>query len=67
MTDAKARICLYGPAEVVVHLAAFERAGGAILTPDQHNLFAALVSRMRDDSSIEQTDLESILVLQQAT
>jgi len=66
ITDAKARICLYGSPDVVRQLAAFDKAGGAIVTPEQHDLFATLVLTMRGDSKVRREDLERVLFTNRA-
>ena len=67
VADAKARICLYGSPEVIASLATFENAGGAILNPQQHELFASLVLAMRGDSKVPRRDLELLLFGNRAT
>lgn len=48
--DAKCRICLYGPLEVVQAFADFERIGAIMTTPEQAEAFTKMVAAMRADS-----------------
>ena|SRR5215218_2252037 len=59
--DAKTRVCLYGSQEVIALLAAFEKEGGVISTPQQHSAFVRLVQAMRLNSRAEISDIELIL------
>ena len=59
--DAKTRICLYGSQEVIALLAAFEKEGGVINTPQQRSAFVRLVKAMRLNSRAEIADIELIL------
>lgn len=43
VADAKTRICLYGSQKVIALLAAFEKEGGVINTPQQRSAFIHLV------------------------
>ena len=58
ITDAKARICLYGTNSVLKELAAFERLGGQIATDDQVKTFIGLLKVMRGDRKTNELDLE---------
>ena len=59
--DAKTRICLYGSQKVIALLAAFEKEGGVIDTPQQRSAFVRLVQAMRLNSGAEIADIELIL------
>jgi hypothetical protein len=59
--DAKTRVCLYGSQEVIALLAAFEKEGGIINTPQQRSAFVRLVQAMRLNSRAEISDIELIL------
>jgi hypothetical protein len=59
--DAKTRVCLYGPQEVIALLAAFERAGGIIGNAGQRQAFVRLVLAMRGNSKAQIADLDVIL------
>jgi hypothetical protein len=48
--DAKCRICLYGPANIVQAFADFERLGATMKTPEQMGTFTKMVAAMRSDS-----------------
>ena len=50
LTDAKARIAIYGSKEVIKTIASFWRAGARIETPEQSQLFVAICQAMRKDS-----------------
>jgi len=54
-TSAKTRISIYGSADVVAALAAFEKAGGQIGSDDQRAAALALISAMRAESVGETT------------
>jgi len=62
-TDAKCRICLYGPVEVVDAFAAFERAGAAVATEPQRTAFLNLVRTMRKDSGSREVPADDHLHL----
>jgi len=49
-TDAKCRICLYGPLAVVDAFAGFEQLGATLETPAHRNAFIRMVAAMRSDS-----------------
>ena len=48
--DAKARICLYGSAEVIKEFAAFEQLGALLSSPSEQRCFVAMIAEMRKDS-----------------
>lgn len=64
--DAKCRISLYGAPAVISAFAKFERLGAAMSTDEQCRTFTDMVAAMRHDtlgsSSVDQTDLETVLL-----
>ncbi len=64
--DAKCRICLYGSAGLIRAFSQFEQLGAAMNTKEQRDAFTALVSRMREDSGMNQQpsleELQSVLL-----
>lgn len=62
ITDAKARLCLYGSTEVVNNLAEFDRAGGEIKSYAQRQAFVQLLRSMRSEADITNSDLEAIML-----
>lgn len=70
--DAKCRISLYGATAVISAFAKFERLGATMKTSEQCGAFTDMVAAMRQDtlgsSSVEQADLEAVLLgVQRAT
>jgi hypothetical protein len=62
--DAKARICLYGSAEVIRAFAQFERLGAMLSTPSEQQAFVAMIASMRKDSgNRSQVDSQNIWLL----
>ncbi|MGA3185832.1 MAG: hypothetical protein ABSF22_01865, partial [Bryobacteraceae bacterium] len=49
--NAKARVSIYGSADVISALADFEKAGAMTFTQEQHVAFLAVVSAMRTSRS----------------
>jgi len=49
LTDAKARICVYGSKEVIARLAAFERSGASTADTQSRALVEELLRAMRRD------------------
>jgi hypothetical protein len=45
--DAKTRICVYGAASVITSLAAFEKGGAVLDSPDSYRTFLELCNEMR--------------------
>jgi hypothetical protein len=62
LTEAKARICLYGSGNVVLKLAEFDRLGGIIDSHDQRDAFVHILLAMRGDRDAKQRDLETVLL-----
>ncbi|MGS5088841.1 hypothetical protein ACVC7V_20355 [Hydrogenophaga sp. A37] len=64
--DAKCRISLYSAPAVITAFATFERLGAAMSTNEQCVAFTNMVAAMRHDtlgsSSVDQADLEAILL-----
>jgi len=54
--DAKARLAVYGTSQVIAALARFEETGARLDSPRAHDLFAALVSAMRQKSRAAKAD-----------
>ena len=54
---AKARLCIYGSADVVKSLSEFEEAGAQINTPDKARLFLEVVKMMRSEGGVERADV----------
>jgi len=52
VSDAKARICLYGSKTVLKAFAEFEKLGATMKSAPQERAFVAMVSAMRDDSGL---------------
>ncbi len=50
VTDAKARICLYGSGEVIEAFAVFEKLGATVQSLPQQEAFVAMIWAMRRDS-----------------
>jgi hypothetical protein len=62
MTDAKARMAVYGSADVIAALARFEEAGAVLESPKALKAFVAIVGAMRkEDRSVQARDLELVL------
>lgn len=62
LTDAKARLCLYGTAHVLALLARFEGLGGTLHSTDQQEAFVALLGAMRQSPDVEGADLELVIL-----
>lgn len=62
LTDAKARVCLYGSEPVVSALASFERQGRELRTPEQQAAFVQLLNVMRNKAVARSTDLASVML-----
>ena len=63
LTDAKARIAIYGDSEVVKALARFEEAGAVIKDgPSTQAFFAALSSMRTHHSAVSSRDLRILLL-----
>jgi hypothetical protein len=62
LTDAKARICLYGSGQVVLKLAEFERLGGRVSSDTQQDAFVDVLIAMRGDGHARHHDLEAIML-----
>lgn len=62
LTDAKARICLYGSGKVILKLAEFERLGGRVNSDAQQDAFVDVLLAMRGDGDAKQADLETIML-----
>lgn len=61
LTDAKARICIYGSDSVINSIAEFERFGAILNDPKAYKLFTTIVSEMRNDNLKDKnTDLNDI-------
>lgn len=61
LTDAKARICIYGSDSVINSIAEFERCGAIINNPKAYKLITTVVSEMRKDNlKGKKTDLNDI-------
>ena len=64
--DAKCRISLYGAPAVISAFAKFERLGATMGTDEQRKVFTEMVAVMRNDargnSSVDQADLEAVLL-----
>jgi hypothetical protein len=61
--DAKARIAVYGSADVIHALARFEEAGGTLVSGPSVAAFVSLVAAMRPESdSVPQGDLSLLLL-----
>ena len=64
--DAKARICLYGSAEVIQAYSAWEKLGPTMNTAEQRNAFINMVKVMRVDSGgaveVRGEDLQNVLL-----
>lgn len=50
LTDAKARICIYGSESVIENIAEFERFGAVLDNPKAYKRFTSIVSEMRKDN-----------------
>ncbi len=62
MTDAKARMAVYGSADVIATLARFEEVGAVLESPKALEAFVAVVGAMRQkDRSAEAGDLKLVL------
>lgn len=66
LADAKSRICVYGHASVVRHLADFIRAGGTLQTEREILLFTKLCLQIRgavgmQDKKIYSSDISQLL------
>jgi len=66
ITDAKARICLYGSDESIQAFSTFEKLGALINNREQINAFTNMLSIMRTDSGSKKCtnnrDLQNILL-----
>jgi hypothetical protein len=61
--DAKARIAVYGSADVIRALARFEEAGASLVSGPSVNAFVSLVSTMRPKSgAVAERDLSLLLL-----
>lgn len=47
LTDAKTRIAVYGDSQVIATMAAFERLGPVLATPEQRKAFVSIINAMR--------------------
>lgn len=60
--DAKCRISLYGAQTVISAFAKFERLGATMNTNEQRGAFTDMVAAMRQDTVVDQADLEAVLL-----
>ena len=47
LADAKTRIAVHGDSQVITSMAAFERLGPALATPEQRRAFVSIINAMR--------------------
>ena len=59
LADAKSRICVYGHASVVHHLADFLRAGGTLQTEQEILSFTRLCPQIRGSVGMQEKELDS--------
>lgn len=62
LTDAKARICLYGSRHVLELIAEFERLGAQIRSEDQSAAFVGMISAMRESSDVSPKNLRAVIL-----
>jgi hypothetical protein len=60
LTDAKLRILIYGSLKVITNIAAFDRTGSDLASPDGMNTFLPVISSMREDGSKEKIKKEDM-------
>ena len=60
-TDAKTRLAIYAPSEVIVALARFEEAGAVLNSPKAFEAFVSLVGAMRQRDPATGSDLKLVL------
>lgn len=65
LTDAKARICIYGNDNVIEELASFDRLGANLGNKDCQKVFIEIIKQMRSDNkktNINSNDLSMIML-----
>ncbi len=60
-TDAKTRLAIYAPSEVIAALARFEEAGAVLESPKALEAFVSLVGAMRQRDPAAGSDLKLVL------
>jgi len=61
LTDARLRILIYGSAKVIANIAAFDRTGSIVSTPEGMNTFLPIISSMREDGAKEKVKKEDMI------
>jgi hypothetical protein len=62
VSDAEARICLYGSPKVIRLLGEFKLKGNATISEEQCAAFIEIIQAMRDDDSVDGATLHTILI-----
>lgn len=62
VSDAEARICLYGSPQVIRLLSEFKLKGNATISEEQCAAFVEIIQAMREDDRVDGATLHTILI-----
>lgn len=62
LTDAKARVCLYGSDFAILKLSEFESLGGQIKTGEQQDAFVEVLIAMRGETDVKAKELRAVML-----